>query len=229
MLIGGAVFPLMGAVYYWYPKLTGRLMSERIGRWVVGLVFAGFQLTFFPMHILGLNGMPRRIYTYQSEMGWGPLNLFVSLSALVLAAGFLLFFFDAIRSAKWGAAAGSNPWGAPSLEWATPSPPPAYNFARVPVVTGANPLWEEPGALTVAEGLRIDRREIIVSSVAEAEPEARETSASDSIWPLVTAIAASVMLIASIFTPWAVVWGSIPVGLALVGWFWPKSTPEDDA
>jgi cytochrome c oxidase subunit 1 len=229
VLIGGAVFPLLGGVYYWYPKLTGRMMSERLGRWVVGLIFFGFQLTFFPMHILGLNGMPRRIYTYQAEMGWGSINLFVSLSALILAAGFLLFFFDAIRSARTGAFAGPNPWRAPSLEWATASPPPVYNFARIPVVRSGNPLWEEAASLPVAEGLRIDRREIIVSSVAEAEPEARETSASDSIWPLMTAIATSIALIASIFTPWAIVWGSIPVGIALIGWFWPKGTPEDRA
>jgi cytochrome c oxidase subunit I len=229
VLIGGAVFPLLGAVYYWYPKLTGRLMSEKLGRWVVGLIFVGFQLTFFPMHILGLNGMPRRVYTYQAEMGWASLNLFVSVSAVILATGFLLFFFDAIRSAKSGSIAGPNPWGAPSLEWAAASPPAAYNFARIPVVKGANPLWDDGAAVAVASGLRTDRRELIVTSVAEAEPEARETSPGDSIWPLIAAIVTSLMLIASIFTPWAVVWGSIPIGLALIGWFWPKASPEDEA
>jgi len=110
VLIGGAVFPLMGAITYWFPKLTGRMMSERIGRWVVALVFVGFNLTFFPMHMLGLQGMPRRIYTYQPEMGWGGLNLFVSLSSVILTAGFLLFFFNAIRSVRSGAPAGPNPW-----------------------------------------------------------------------------------------------------------------------
>jgi cytochrome c oxidase subunit 1 len=228
VLIGGAVFPLLGAVYYWYPKLTGRMMSERLGRWVVGLIFTGFNLTFFPMHILGLNGMPRRIYTYQAEMGWGTLNLFVSGSALILSAGFVLFFYDAIRSAKFGAPAGPNPWDAPGLEWATASPPPDYNFARLPVVTGGYPLWDEPAPL-VASGLRTDRREILITSVAEAEPEVRETSPADSIWPLVAAIATGMMFVWSIFSPWGVVWGSIPVGLALIGWFWPKGTPEDSA
>ena len=125
VLIGGAVFPLLGAIYYWYPKITGRMMSERLGRWIVGLLFVGFNLTFFPMHILGLQGMTRRIYTYQTGMGWGGLNLFVSLSALALATGFVLFFFDAIRSAWTGAPAGDNPWDAPTLEWATSSPPPS--------------------------------------------------------------------------------------------------------
>jgi cytochrome c oxidase subunit 1 len=229
VLIGGAVFPLLGAVYYWYPKLTGRLMSERLGRWVAGLVFVGFNLTFFPMHILGLDGMPRRIYTYQAEMGWGPLNLLVSGSAAILGLGFLLFFFDAVRSAKYGAPAGANPWDAPSLEWATASPPPDYNFARIPVVTSGYPVWDEPGGVPVAEGLRVDRRELVITSVAEAEPEVRETSPADSIWPLLAAMATGIMFVWSIFSPWGVVWGSIPIGLALIGWFWPKGTPEDSA
>jgi cytochrome c oxidase subunit 1 len=229
VLIGGAVFPLMGAIYYWYPKIVGRMMSERLGRWVVGLVFVGFNLTFFPMHLLGLNGMPRRIYTYQSEMQWGSTNLFVSLSACVLALGFLLFFYDAIRSARKGPPAGDNPWDAGTLEWATTSPPPDYNFAYIPVVTSAYPLWDEREALPVATGLRLDRREIVVSTVGDARPEARESSPRNSIWPFWTAIATSIMLIFSVFSPWAVIWGSVPIAVALIGWFWPKGVPEDDA
>ena len=229
VLIGGAVFPLMGAIYYWYPKIVGRLMSEQLGQWVVGLVSVGFNLTFFPMHILGLQGMTRRIYTYQPDMGWAGMNLFVSLSALILAAGFALFFFDAVRSASRGAPAGDNPWHAATLEWATASPPPSYNFDRMPVVLSADPLWHDRDTLSVATGLRVDRRELIVSSLVEARPEARDASPRPSIWPLLTASATSVMLVWSIFTPWAVVWGAIPVAVALVGWFWPKDTPEDDS
>jgi cytochrome c oxidase subunit I len=229
VLIGGAVFPLIGAIYYWYPKFVGRLMSERCGRWVFALVFIGVNLTFFPMHWLGLAGMPRRIYTYQPEMGWESTNLFISLSALMLAAGFLLFFVDAIRSAWYGPTAGANPWDAATLEWATPSPPPSYNFSHIPVVRSANPLWDEREALPTAAGLDIVRRELIVSTVAEGQPQARESSPQNSIWPLLTALATTVMLISSIFTPWAVVWGSIPVAVALIGWFWPKGTPEDEA
>jgi cytochrome c oxidase subunit 1 len=226
VLIGGAVFPLMGGIYYWFPKFTGRMMSERRGRWVVGLVFVGFNLTFFPMHLLGLQGMPRRIYTYEPEMGWGSTNLFVSVSACVLAAGFLLFFIDALRSLKAGPLAAANPWDAPTLEWATASPPPSYNFSRIPVVRSANPLWDDD-ELPVASGLRVERRELVVSTVAEARPQARDSSPANSIWPFLAALATTVMLISSIFTPWAVVWGSAPIFVTLVGWFWPKSTPED--
>ncbi|TIT27703.1 MAG: cytochrome ubiquinol oxidase subunit I, partial [Mesorhizobium sp.] len=229
VLVGGAVFPLLGALYYWFPKLTGRLMSETLGRWVFGLIFVGFNLTFFPMHILGLQGMPRRIYTYQPEMPWSGLNMFISLSAVILAGGFLLFFIDVIRSARTGAVASSNPWEASTLEWATSSPPPPYNFARLPVVGGLDPLSDRRDVLPVAAGLRVDRRELLVSSIVEATPEAREASSGDSIWPLLAAIATTATLIWSIFTPWAVVWGSIPIAIALIGWFWPKGVPEDES
>jgi cytochrome c oxidase subunit 1 len=176
VLVGGAVFPLIGAIYYWFPKMTGRMMSERLGKWAFWLIFVGFNLTFFPMHILGFQGMPRRVYTYQPDMAWHGLNLFVSVSALILAAGFLVFFIDAIRSALRGAPAGDNPWHAATLEWATSSPPPSYNFSQIPVVDGANPLWDHSETVGVATGLRTDRRELIISTVAEAEPEAREAS-----------------------------------------------------
>jgi cytochrome c oxidase subunit 1 len=181
------------------------------------------------MHILGLEGMPRRIYTYQPDMPWAGLNLFASASAAMLAAGFLLFFIDAFRSARHGPSAGANPWDAPTLEWATSSPPPSYNFARIPVVYGAYPLWEQRTALDVADGLRVDRRELVVTSLVAAEPQAREASPRNSIWPFWAALATTVMLIWSIFSPWAVVWGSIPIAIALIGWFWPKRVPEDEA
>lgn len=229
VLVGGAVFPLLGAVYYWFPKMTGRMMSERLGRWVFGLVFAGFNLTFFPMHILGLEGMPRRIYTYQPEMPWGGLNLFVSLSSGILTLGFLMFFIDIVRSARHGALAGANPWGAATLEWATSSPPPPYNFRSIPVISAREPLWSDPDELPVAAGLQVDQRELLVTSVVEGLPEARESSPQNSIWPFWAAIATTVLLIWSIFSPWAVVWGAIPVAIALIGWFWPKGDPEDDS
>ncbi|RFB85477.1 cytochrome c oxidase subunit I [Rhizobium leguminosarum bv. trifolii] len=229
VLIGGSVFPLIGAIYYWFPKMTGRMMSETLGRWAFGLIFTGFHLTFFPMHILGLQGMPRRVYTYPPELPWAGLNLFVSLSAVILAAGFLIFFIDVLRSFRHGPEAGSNPWNASTLEWAMPSPPPPYNFRHIPVVESREPLWTSGETLPVATGLRLDRRELVVSSVAAADPEAREASPADSIWPFLAAIATSIMLIASIFSPWAVIWGAIPVAITLTGWFWPKQTPEDES
>lgn len=228
VLVGGAVFPLLGAVYYWFPKVTGRMLSERLGRWNFWLVFLGFNLTFFPMHILGLQGMPRRVYTYPPASGWGEMNLFISLSSLVVFAGFALFFLNLLLSIRNGRIAGDNPWGASTLEWATTSPPPSYDFSRLPVVTHREPLWAEPDALPVVEGLRVDAREVLAGTVADAVPQIRVPSADNSIWPLLSAIAVGGAFLGSIYTPWAVVWGAIPVSIGFICWFWPKGEPEDE-
>jgi cytochrome c oxidase subunit 1 len=228
VLIGGAVFPLLGAVYFWYPKIIGRLMSERLGKWNFWLAFIGFNAAFFPMHILGLQGMPRRVYTYSSEMGWGPLNLLATFGAVVLFASFVLFLWNVITSARSGVIAGDNPWDAGTLEWATTSPPSSYNFARIPFVTHREPLWANRESLPVVTGLSVDLREILTGTVTEAFPEHRESSPDPSIWPLLAAIAVGATFLASIFTPWAIVWGSIPVAITLTGWFWPKGSAEDE-
>jgi cytochrome c oxidase subunit 1 len=228
VLIGGAVFPLIGAVYFWFPKITGRLMNERLGRWNFWLAFIGFNVAFFPMHILGLQGMPRRVYTYLPEMGWGPLNLLASVGALILIVSFILLLVNSVMSATRGDLAPDNPWDAGTLEWATTSPPAPYNFSRIPFVTHREPLWDNRETLPVVTGLSVDSRELISGTVTEAFPQHRESSPAPSIWPLLAAIAVGASFLASIFTPWAVVWGSIPVAIALVGWFWPKDTPEDE-
>ncbi|HEY7385878.1 MAG TPA: cytochrome c oxidase subunit I [Beijerinckiaceae bacterium] len=228
VLIGGAVFPLLGAVYYWFPKVTGRLMSERLGKWNFWLFFIGFNVAFFPMHILGLQGMPRRVYTYQPEMGWGGLNLLATAGAVLMLLSFALFLWNALSSARRGLAAGSNPWDADTLEWATTSPPPPYNFERIPFVTSRAPVWAERESFPVVTGLAVDYREVVVSTVSEARADVRETSPDPSIWPLLAAIAVAVTFLGSIFTPWAVVWGSLPVGITLIGWFWPKTREDEE-
>jgi cytochrome c oxidase subunit 1 len=228
VLIGGAVFPLLAGAYYWFPKFTGRMMSERTGKWNFWLAFIGFNVAFFPMHILGLQGMPRRVYTYQPEMGWGDLNLLATTGSLVLFSSFALFLWNMVSSARHGALAGDNPWGAGTLEWATSSPPPPQNFDRIPFVTSREQIWAERETFPVVTGLAVDYREVVVTTAAEGKPDLRETSPEPSIWPLLTAIATSVTFVGSIFTPWAVVWGSIPVAIGLIGWFWPKGTPEDE-
>jgi cytochrome c oxidase subunit 1 len=228
VLIGGAVFPLVGAIYCWFPKITGRMLSERIGRWNFWLAFVSFNVAFFPMHILGLMGMPRRVYTYTPEMGWDNLNLLSSAGAVVFAASFAVLIVNVILSLRRGELAGDNPWGASTLEWATSSPPPPYNFARIPMVTHRDPLWVDSGTLPVVAGLSVERREVLLSSIADAEPHTREASPEPSIWPLLTAIATTVFFVGSIFTPWAVVWGTPPIAIALIGWFWPTGSKEDE-
>jgi cytochrome c oxidase subunit I+III len=226
VLIGGAVFPLFGAYYYWFPKITGRMLSERLGRWVFAFFFVGFNLTFFPMHVLGLHGMPRRIYTYSTVMGWGTLNLTASIGALLMACGVLLFIVDALTALRSGVVAADNPWGAGSLEWATSSPPPNSNFLRPPTVGGREPLWENPPDQPIVVGLRADVRDVLVTHVLDAEPDHRVEFPAPSVWPFITGIATTVMFIWSIFTPWGVVYGSVPIFLAMIGWFWPSSADE---
>jgi cytochrome c oxidase subunit I len=142
VLVGAILFALFGAFYYWYPKITGRMMSETLGKWHFWLFLIGFHLTFDFMHIPGLLGMPRRIYTYEASRGWGVWNLIVSIGAIFQAAGLLCFVYNLVRSHYKGKPAGHDPWDAWTLEWSTTSPPPDYNFAILPTVGSRRPLWD---------------------------------------------------------------------------------------
>jgi cytochrome c oxidase subunit 1/cytochrome c oxidase subunit I+III len=144
VLNGAVVFPIFGAVYYWMPKMTGRMLNERLGKLSFWTMFIFFNLTFFPMHILGILGMPRRVWTYPSGIGWEGLNALVSASSVLFGLGTGLTLINWAWSLKRGRLAGPDPWGADSLEWATSSPPPEHNFLTIPVVSGRHPLWDEP-------------------------------------------------------------------------------------
>jgi cytochrome c oxidase subunit 1 len=128
-----------------------------------------------------------------------------------------------------GAPAGPNPWNAETLEWATSSPPPPQNFTRIPVVGSLMPLWENRETLPAIAGMRADRREALVSTLTEAEPDLRESSPDPSIWPLCAAIVTGITFLWSIYTPWAVIYGALPIAITLIGWFWPKGTIEDES
>jgi len=149
VLFGGSIFGIWAGVYHYFPKMTGRRMSERVGTWHFWLTFIGMNLTFFPMHFSGLFGMPRRIYQYDAGQGWETFNLISSIGAYILAVGTAIGVWNMIRSRKKGREAGNDPWGAPTLEWSIPSPPPEYNFAQIPTVRSRYPLWDlraGPGA-----------------------------------------------------------------------------------
>jgi len=143
VLIGGSIAGLFGGITYWYPKVTGRIMNEKLGLAAFWTFFIGFNATFYPMHIIGLNGMPRRIYTYDTGLGYDAWNMFISASAFVLAFSFLLFFINMYHSYKHGEVAGNDPWDGRTLEWSMSSPPPVYNFVATPTVTHLDDFWHK--------------------------------------------------------------------------------------
>jgi cytochrome c oxidase subunit I+III len=227
VLIGGAVFPLLGAIFYWFPKMTGRMMSETMGHVSFWVIFIGFNVTFFPMHRLGLMGMPRRVYTYLPETDWADMNLLASMGAAVLGIGVILFVGNALVSMGRGRIAPPDPWAGDSLEWATLSPPPPYNFVHLPTVRGHAPLWNEPMKSPVVTGLSVEKREVLVTRLLDAEADHRYVYPSPTFWPFFAAIATGLTFVASMFTPWGFAIGLSILLVFLALWFWP-TTPRKE-
>ncbi|HEX4293584.1 MAG TPA: cytochrome c oxidase subunit I [Rhizomicrobium sp.] len=231
VLIGINVFPVVGAVYFWFPKMTGKLMDERLGRWNFWTMFIGFNLGFFPMHISGLLGMPRRVYTYAEGMGWDWLNLITTAGSFVFAAGVLIFIWNVVVSYRSGRAAGPNPWDAPTLEWATTSPPPPYNFVVIPTVASRHPLWEDrlggqPDGETSYPhaGLVLEHgREAVGTDPLDAQPDIILKMPGDSYAPLVFATALTAIFVGLLLLAWWLVAISVlAAGAAGIGWLWPE-------
>jgi cytochrome c oxidase subunit I+III len=191
VLFGSAIFPLFAGLYHWFPKVTGTMLDERLGRWSFALMFAGVNLTFFPQHVLGFQGMPRRVFTYLAGLGWTEMNVLSTVGAFVLAAGALATLVNVVRALRSGAPAAADPWRADSLEWATASPPAAYNFAAIPSVGSRYPLWDRgaPGEQQRVRLLRPTVRETPTSTVLAAVPDGRLILPEPSLRPLWTALA----------------------------------------
>ncbi|HEV2592226.1 MAG TPA: cbb3-type cytochrome c oxidase subunit I, partial [Gaiellaceae bacterium] len=151
IIFGAAVFPIFGGLYYWFPKVTGRMPLERPGQISFWIIFVGTNLLFFPMHILGLLGMTRREYTYPSGLGWAPYNLVETIGSYITTVGILVLLGNLWWSYRHGAPAGPDPWQGPTLEWTTSSPPPSYNFAVIPTVRSAYPNWEPAPAYAMLD------------------------------------------------------------------------------
>jgi len=220
VLIGGAVFPLFGAFHYWFPKWTGRMLDEGIAKLTFWLMFIGFNLTFFPMHQLGLEGMPRRVYTYHANLGWNGLNMAASIGAGVMGIAVLCFLYNVLKSRRSGVIAGNNPWQAPTLEWATTSPPQPYNFLYQPTVNSMHPLWFDRPNQPFVVGLKTDRREVLTTTLLHAVPEHIHELPEDSCWPILLTVVISGTLLGVIFNPWPFVIGMIPMYIVLFAWFW---------
>ena len=245
VLIGGAVFPLFAGLYYWFPKLTGRMLDERLGKWQFWLMFIGFNVAFFTMHLTGFMGMPRRVYTYLPGLGWDIPNLISTIGAFALAAGAVLFMVNVWRSRQDGEPAGDNPWGASTLEWATTSPPQPYNFRRIPIVNDRDPLWyaapEAEPAPDVMEGeaardddssqgygrfgLLHERRETLGTSLLDAIPEQRVVLPGPTIIPLLLALAVAFTFVSMMIDLILVPIGAFMIFVLIVAWHWPE--PED--
>jgi cytochrome c oxidase subunit 1 len=223
VLLGGAVFPLFGAIYYWFPKITGRLLSERLGRWQFWLFFIGVNLTFFPMHQLGLEGMTRRIYTYGPETGWGTLSFVSAVGQVINDLSMFVFVLNIALSLWKGERAPENPWGGSTLEWAVRSPPPPYNFLALPVVSSREPLWSPPAEPTHVSGLSAQIREGLVTTVLDARPDVRYAYPAPEIWPFVAAIGVTIWLVWSVWSiSWGQLLGMIPPAIAFILWYWPN-------
>jgi cytochrome c oxidase subunit 1/cytochrome c oxidase subunit I+III len=231
VLIGINVFPVVGGVYYWFPKVTGRLLGERLGRWNFWTMFIGFNLGFFPMHVAGLMGMPRRIYTYPADVGWDGVNLITSIGSFVFAIGVLLLLVNMAVSLRRGAPAGANPWNAPTLEWSTPSPPPEYNFVVIPTIASRHPLWENELADLPPEGRsRLDRgyvldhgRETMGTTVLDGEPDVILKMPDDSYVPLAFALAMAMFFVGLLVQrPLGALAGVALMAAILAAWLWPE-------
>jgi cytochrome c oxidase subunit I len=198
VLFGGAIMGVFAGIYYWFPKITGRMLDEKLGKLHFWLQMIAMNLAFFPMHFVGLLGMPRRVYTYAPDLGFNEMNLWSTIGALLIAPAILVFIWNLVKSWRSGAPAGPDPWGAPTLEWAIPSPPPVYNFGSIPEVKSLDPLWHA------------ESRE---SALASNQVRGPIHMPPNSHWPFVAALGVSLLLAGMLFG-WFV---GIP-GLLLMLW-----------
>jgi cytochrome c oxidase subunit I+III len=246
VLVGGVVFPIFAGFYYWVPKMVGRLLSERLGRWNFWLMFAGFQLAFFPMHVAGLLGMPRRVYTYPAGLGWELPNLVSTAGAYLLGLGVAFFVWNVAWSIVLGRGAkpDDNPWDAGTLDWATPTPPPDEGYRVIPVVSSRYPLWEQPhldaGDPQDAGARRHERivhglaerptgwRAQLVTSVVTAEPQAIVQLSGPSIWPLLAAVVLTLNFVATLFDVyWLLALSVVGTVGTTIGWLWPSRVDRE--
>jgi cytochrome c oxidase subunit 1/cytochrome c oxidase subunit I+III len=225
VIFGAAVFPILGGMYFWFPKVTGRMYDERVGKISFWLTTIGTFVVFFPMHIVGIMGMPRRNYTYPSGLGWGLLNLIESIGGYILAIGLLLIVINLAVSLRKGEPAGNDPFEGDTLEWSTSSPPPPYNYAVIPTVRSPYPMWDkedrerDSGRLARGEGLLDQGHETPGTTVQDAEPDEILSMPPHSIWPPVSALTLAGIFAMLLLHHYFIAAGFAAAGaLTLMGW-----------
>jgi len=241
-LIGGALFPLLAGLCYWYPFATGRMLSERAGKWAFWLMFAGFNVTFLPMHWTGILGMPRRVWTYPADAGWSTLNLVSSIGAVAIAAGFAVLAVEVFRPRRGPPDATRDPWRAPGLEWVAPVPGEPMGLRSIPLVTSRYPLWEQPelpGEVARGAGFLADapegEREMIVTDILDAAPIHVQRVPGPTWLSPGAAVALSGVFILATWHLWLATAAAGAAFVALlVAWLWtgtarPPEAPDKDA
>ncbi len=226
VLIGANVFPVFAAFYYWLPKMTGRMLNETLGKWSFWIMFIGFNLGFFPMHLAGLGGMPRRVYTYPAGLGLDGLNMTATIGSFILGFGILLSIVNYFYSQRYGRLAGKNPWNADSLEWETDSPPEPYATVHIPTVCSRHPLWDSHDEEDDPDGERIlDQARLTIStSWLDAEPQSIMKMPEDTLAPLLMALGLMLLFLALTFQLlWIALAGFIASLIAGYYWLWPKA------
>jgi cytochrome c oxidase subunit I+III len=232
VLNGAVVFPIFGALYYWIPKMTGRMLSERLGKWSFWTMLVSFNVTFFPMHLLGQRGMARRVYTYDRGLGWDFLNLIVSIGSALFGIGTLLTLINIVISRRHGAPAGPDPWGGDTLEWATDSPPAEWNFTSSPIVNSPHPLWDQQPLpyVTSTNGSVEERaqgpegtayREAAVTTGFDAKGDGLLAIPEPSLAPAIAGIGLFVLFVGVLLVGPLIFWIGVAIGvMALMSWAW---------
>ena len=226
VLIGTNVFPVFAALYFWLPKIMGRMLDEKLGKWSFWLMFVGFNVAFFPMHLLGIFGMPRRIYTYPAGMGWEGLNTLSTVGAFTLGVGIAVTFWNIFVSMRTGRVAGKNPWNADGLEWETDSPPAPYATVHLPIVYSRHPLWDTHDEAFDPSNSRIfdQGRFTLRTDWLTAQPIALTRMPEDTIIPLLLALTLTIVFTGIIITSlWLALAGTILSLITVGGWIWPKA------
>jgi cytochrome c oxidase subunit I+III len=229
VIFGAAVFPILGGIFYWFPKVTGRMYRERAGQVSFWLTFVGTMVTFFPMHVVGLLGMPRRNYTYGADRGWTGLNLTETIGSYLLGAGLLLIVANLAWSRFRGAPAGDDPFGGDTLEWTTTSPPPPYNYPVIPKVTSPYPAWDaedrEEDARRLAAGRQVLERghETPATTVLDADYDETLEMPAASPWPPLLALALAAVVVMLLLGHWttAVVFAGAALAV-IAAWHWKE-------